>query len=74
MCLWQTNIEVHYSPLAKINLFHMQMCLRNGQLVRSSPPRKFLFMRWKVIIMASGVFISLCKKQDGDIPFLQKLC
>lgn len=41
--------------------------------VPSSPPEKFVFMSWEVIITMSGTFTSHWSKQDGDVPVLQKI-
>lgn len=41
-------------------------------MVRSSPPVKFVFMSWEVVITMSGAFKLLWSEQDAVVPFLQK--
>lgn len=38
--------------------------------VCSGPPGKFVFKRWRVVIMTSGTFKSLLLVQDGGVPSL----
>ncbi len=42
-------------------------------MVRSSPPGKFVFKSWQVVISTSGAFKSIWLEQEVDAPFLPKI-
>ncbi len=42
-------------------------------MVCSSPPGKFIFKSWQVVISTSGAFKSIWLEQEADAPFLPKI-
>lgn len=41
--------------------------------MHSSPPGKFAFMSWEVVMTTSGVFKYLWSEQNGNAPFLHTI-